>query len=102
MADFVVLKPAAAISADHPLFNLEAELRIAALSLPDKQAWILRLAIAGEAVPDSAKAVATAIIASHNDLLLQESQKAFDILKQELIDMDARRKSFLEHALQHF
>jgi hypothetical protein len=102
MCDFVILKQAAAIGPEHPLFNMEAELRIAALALPDKQAWILRLAIAGESVPDSAKAVATAIIASNNDVLLQETQRAYDVLKQELIDMDARRKSFLEHAMQHF
>lgn len=101
MADFIILKPAASIGAEHPMFNLEAEVRIAALGLPERQAWILRLAVANESVPEPAKAVAAAIIASHNDLLLQETARAFETLKQELTEMDARRKSFLERGLLH-
>lgn len=102
MADFIILKPAASIGPEHPLFNIEVEARIVELRLPDKQSWILRLAVANESVPEPAKAIATAIIAGHNDLLLQETEQAYMTLKLELTEMDARRKSFLEQGLQHF
>jgi hypothetical protein len=102
MADFVYLKPAAAISAEHPLFNLEAEIRIAALQLPEKYAWIYRLSIADDKVPELAKAQAKGAIADCDILLASELEKAKELVKVELIELQAKKKSFLEIAAEHF
>jgi hypothetical protein len=102
MADFVYLKPAAAISPEHPLFNLEAEIRIAALQLPEKFAWIYRLSIAEDKVPESVKEAAKGTILDYETLMNAEMEKAKELLKVELVELQARKKTFLEIASSHF
>jgi hypothetical protein len=102
MTDFVYLKPAAAISPEHPLFNLEAEIRIAALQLPEKFAWIYRLSIADDKVNESVKLEAKGAISDYEILMNAEMEKAKELVKTELIELQARKKTFLEIANSHF
>ena len=101
MAEFTFLKPALPLSADHVLFNQEVEERVLSLQLPDKYAWIFRLAIADEKANDEAKAVTRAIIVDYDANIKNELFKAQELLKTELIIMQSKKKSFLDIAQEH-
>ena len=101
MTDFVFLKPAAPIAADHALFNQEVEERIAALCLPEKYAWIYRLAIDEDKAPEPVKVQAKGAIADFDVLIKMECLKAQEALKTELMMMQARKRSFLDIANEH-
>jgi len=102
MADFQLLKPANPISPVHPLYNPETEIRIASLQLPEKFAWIYRLTVCDDKVVDSVKTDIKAIIAEYDVLLKIEQEKAKEILSNELIELQAKKKSFLDIANEHF
>lgn len=102
MADFQLLKPANPISPAHALYNPEIEIRIASLQLPEKFAWIYRLTVIDDKVADSVKTDIKAIIAEYDVLLKIEQEKAKEILSNELIELQAKKKSFLDIANEHF
>lgn len=101
MTDFVFLKPAVPIAAEHPLFSQEVEERIAALGLPDKYAWIYRLAIDEDKAPEPVKAQVKGAITDFDVLIKMECLKAQEALKIELLMMQARKRSFLDIASEH-
>ena len=101
MTDFVFLKSAAPIAADHPLFNAEVEERIAALCLPEKFAWVYRLAIDEDKASEPVKAQAKGAIADFDVLVRMEMIKAQEALKADLVMMQSRKRSFLDIANEH-
>lgn len=101
MTEFVFLKPAVPIAADHPLFNAEVEERIAALGLPEKFAWVYRLAIDEDKAPEPVKVQAKGAIADYDVLIRMEMIKAHEALKADLLMMQARKRSFLDIANEH-
>jgi hypothetical protein len=102
MADFQLLKPAQAISSGHALFNADCEIRIATLQLPEKFAWIYRLTVCDDKLPDSTKADIKAIIAEYDSNLKIELEKAKEALSNELVELQAKKKTFLDIANEHF
>jgi hypothetical protein len=102
MADFKLLKPAQPIPCTHPLYNVETEIKIDFLGLPEKFAWIYRLTVCDDKITDSIKTDIKAIIAEYDLLLKIEQDRAKEILSNELIELQAKKKTFLEIANEHF